>query len=76
MCGARSFDAGEGGPRQTLGGIRRWEAPSKFDHLGSLTGSHPLDTPEEATARFEKADKQYEAVRAVVNTLDFGDVGR
>jgi hypothetical protein len=41
--------------------------------LGSLSGSHPLDTPEEASARFRKSKKRYDAVRAIVKNLGFGD---
>lgn len=33
--------------------------------------SHPLDTPGEATARFEKAKTRYQAVLAVVETLGY-----
>ena len=38
--------------------------------LGSMTGSHPLDTLEEASARYRKAKKRYDAVRAIVKSLD------
>ena len=38
--------------------------------LGSMTGSHPLDTLEKASARYRKAKKRYDAVRAIVKSLD------
>jgi hypothetical protein len=41
------------------------------DALLELKASHPLDTPEEATARFEKAKTRYYAVLAVVETLGY-----
>ena len=42
---------------------------AKLEVLGSHPKSHPLDTPEEAAARVEKAGKRYQAVRAIVETL-------
>ena len=39
------------------------------DVMLELLGSHPLDTPEEATARFKKTETRYQAVRAILKTL-------
>ena len=47
---------------------------AQSEYLGSLSlDSHPLDTPEEATARIRKAKKRYDAVRAIVKNLGFGN---
>ena len=66
------------------GVLAEWSARGELLHPGTseakahgmlkdvwfeLDGSHPLETPEEATARLKKAEARFRAVNAIIDTL-------